>query len=776
MTERRSYRPPVRAAWSVFALTLPLYWLAMNRTIGFIDRGELAATAVTFGIPHPTGYPTLMLIAGAATRLVPLRPVLVLNALVGVFVATGAAVLVLLLDRVLFEIAASTPPRTRATCALLAALFTALTTTWWQQANGFEVYALHALLMPLVVLLFLRWSDTADAGDASAATARRAGRTFAFVTGLAFTNHLTTILLAPALLTCAVLRFGRGRELARRVLPLAPAFLLGLAPYAWLPIRASMRPRFNWGHIDSVRAFLHHVSGADYQRWMFADASKMSLQLRYLLWRVPLEFAVVGLLVAGLGAALLVRRAPRLAVLAFGLVITGALFASGYGIPDLDAYLLTTVLGVALCFAAGLLRLHERFGMPAALALGAALVLVNGALHFEECDERDNRMVEGFVHDVVGALPPRSVLFTDMWENLEAGFYYFKDVEGFRRDVVIVSPVLAHKGWYLDELEQRAPDLVARAGDAFRDYRQALRVVERGGPGSLPRLEAGRLAFIDAFVAGCMTDRPVFSTGAVQRFRRDWHPVPWRLAVWIRPDTAYVTEAPSPLEFRAWRGHMDIYAAQTYQAYAEARLARARYEARHGRMASARRLIGDARSFDPHIRPERVGPQPLGFDRYVLMTARFFRDLQAAEPDSLLRGSGVVPESQREDRPDGTGSSWSDLQRQSRERFLLRRVGVEQQRQLGDDEDVIELLVQVAQDHATFAVDVARPAPREHPECSRVHHADVTEIDQQAAIALLQQIPDRLLEFLGLVSAHEPAVRRQYGDVVDHADLHGSTS
>src|SRR2546425_4153556 len=102
--------PAARAAWGAFALTLPIYWVTMNRTIGFIDQGELAATAVTFGIPHPTGYPTLMLVAGAVTHLVPLRPVLVLNALVGVFTAAGAAGLTLLLDPVLSRGAGSLKP------------------------------------------------------------------------------------------------------------------------------------------------------------------------------------------------------------------------------------------------------------------------------------------------------------------------------------------------------------------------------------------------------------------------------------------------------------------------------------------------------------------------------------------------------------------------------------------------------------------------------------------------------------------------------------------
>jgi hypothetical protein len=627
--------PAARAAWCASALTLPIYWVTMCRTIGFIDRGELAAVATTFGIPHPTGYPTLMLVAGALTRLVPLRPVLVLNALVGVFAAAGVAVLTLLFDRILSRVGGSLEPRTRAAYALLAGVFTGLTPTWWQQANGFEVYALHALFMPLVVLLFLRWSDaaTADSPDTTSTRTRRAGWAFALVTGLSFTNHLTTVLLAPGLLTAAVMRFGWGRGLWRRILPLAPPFLIGLIPYAWLPIRSSMHPRFDWGHIDSPRAFIHHVSGADYQRWMFADLSVMGLQLRYLLWSVPLDFAVVGLLVAGIGAILLVRRAPVAAALSLACVVAGVLFAIGYGIPDPDAYRLTLLLGLSVCYAAGLVRLHERFGVRTAFAVAALLVGVNGILHFKECNERGNRLVEGFVHDVLGPLPRDAVLFTDLWENLESGCYYFQSVEGYRSDVLVVSPVLAHKGWYLDELERRAPALVARAAGTFRVYRQALESVEGGGPGSRSQLEAGRRAFLDAFTAASLKDRPVFSTGAIE-LRREWRPVPWRFAIWVRSDTTYVPEPSGSLAFRPWTGRMDIYVAQTYRAYAASRLARARYEARNGRPEEARQLLADARSFDPHIRPERVGPQPLGFDRNVLECARFFRDLNAA--DSLL--------------------------------------------------------------------------------------------------------------------------------------------
>ena len=412
----RSGAPPAvasyagRAAWIAFALTAPLYLATMNRAIGFIDRGELAAVAYTFGIPHATGYPTLMLIGGALAHLVPLRPVLVLNAFAAVLVAAGAAVLTLLLDRVLATVAptvgATAGARARGGYALGAASFTALSVTWWQQANGFEVYALHAVLMPLVVLLCLRWVD------APAAAATRAGWAFALVLGLAFTNHLTTVLLAPGLLAVAVSRFGFGRRFWRRVASLVPPFLIGLLPYAWLPLRSAMSPRFDWGGTRTLAGFVHQVTGADYRGWMFADPASFATQARYLLWRVPWDFVWLGLLVAALGALWLARRAPALAGMAALFTLCGAVFAAGYRILDLDAYLLTTILGLATFFAAGLLRLHERLGARVAIICTVVLVALAAALHWSGADESGNRLVEHRVADVLGPLPPRAMLIT----------------------------------------------------------------------------------------------------------------------------------------------------------------------------------------------------------------------------------------------------------------------------------------------------------------------------------------------------------------------------
>jgi len=486
--DRSGARSLARAAWAAFVLTLPVYLATMNRTIGFIDRGELAATAYTLGIPHPTGYPTFTALGWLVSHLVPLRPVLVLNAFAAILVAASSAGLVFLFGDLLQRVSkdeAQTPGRAR--LALLCALFTAFSIRWWQQANGFEVYALHLALLPIVLLSFLRWVDAASAATESGMSSlswspRASGFAFALLLGLSFTNHMTTGLLAPGLLFYAWDRLGGVRSFGRAVLPLAIPFLIGLSPYGLLPILSASGPRFDWGGTHTLHGFLAHLTAREFQGWVSFAPDTLGVQTRYLLWCLGRDLVWVGLVPAGFGIVLLGRRQRSLAIAIGLIIVTSAFFAASYRIRELDPYLIGCVLGLALFAAAGLLAIQERFGPRVALVAGLGLIALGGALHLHDCNESQNRLVEDLTANQLGSLPPRAVLFTKQWDYFLSASWYFQEVDGLRRDVVVVSPDLLRHGWYVDELARRAPDLMAIARREAGAYREALRPFEEHRP------------------------------------------------------------------------------------------------------------------------------------------------------------------------------------------------------------------------------------------------------------------------------------------------------
>jgi hypothetical protein len=161
------------AAVIAFAVASAFYLATMSHTYGFIDRGELAAVASTLGIAHPTGYPTLTLLGHLTVKLFPFfRPVLVLNALSALWTASGVALTVLAIDKVL-RMASMTSIQGSQQASFWSATFVAFSTTWWSQATGFEVYSLHAVFLTLVTLTFFKYLDECSPPPSFASSSAR---------------------------------------------------------------------------------------------------------------------------------------------------------------------------------------------------------------------------------------------------------------------------------------------------------------------------------------------------------------------------------------------------------------------------------------------------------------------------------------------------------------------------------------------------------------------------------------------------------------------------
>ena len=92
----------IRSAWPALitgGLALALYARTLAPGLTWAhngaDGGDLLAAALTRGVPHPTGYPTYVMLLAAAVKLTPGEPALGGNWLS----AISAALAVALLDR-----------------------------------------------------------------------------------------------------------------------------------------------------------------------------------------------------------------------------------------------------------------------------------------------------------------------------------------------------------------------------------------------------------------------------------------------------------------------------------------------------------------------------------------------------------------------------------------------------------------------------------------------------------------------------------------------------
>lgn len=208
-----------------------LYWFGRSRSFGAGDSAQHVLCAVTWGVPHPPGYPLQTALGWLWSRLFADHGAAV-NGLSGLFAAGAAAVLYLLLRR----------ERVRPAAALVAAGFMAFSPLFWYYSLVAEVRALNDLLALGAALFALEWSRSGRVRSLYA---------FAVLLGLGISHHPTFVLLLPAFAVWLA---------AKRPKPRAAGLAAGLAlaalvaPYALLRARlAWSAPAYNLFEVSSCR-------------------------------------------------------------------------------------------------------------------------------------------------------------------------------------------------------------------------------------------------------------------------------------------------------------------------------------------------------------------------------------------------------------------------------------------------------------------------------------------------------------------------------------------
>ena len=306
------------------------------------DSAIMQAKISLLTIPDYTGYPTHMMLTHLFTYL-PFG-----DEAYGVNLSSAVygAVAVFVVYRICFRL-------TRSVAASAAgALLFGVSRTFWSQAVVAEIYTFNALLIALTVLALLAWRD--DGRD-------RYGLLALFLAGLSLTHHLTSGLLLPAaFLFVALVRWRKLLEW-RLLLKGAGLFFLGLLPYAYLPLRASMHPPLSEADPTSFERFYALVSGGEYKGAMFAFApAELPGRLAYYGGYLLDQFHPAFLAIALLGAAsMFFKDKAGLALLAF-LYLGWLFYALEYDITDVYVYFIPTYLVLSLWTAVGVAFLLNR--------------------------------------------------------------------------------------------------------------------------------------------------------------------------------------------------------------------------------------------------------------------------------------------------------------------------------------------------------------------------------------------------------------------------------
>jgi hypothetical protein len=471
------------AAALVAGLALLLYRSTLLPGFDFGDSASFQTMAGSIDLTPRDGYPLYYAVASVFAWLVG-DPARAMNLASAVAAALACGLLVM----VAFELSGSLP------AAIAAALFFGGSYTFWSQSILAEVYALHILLVLLTLLLLLAWQRD---------PAFRRLSLFLAVYALAFGNHLSMILLAPAFVCFLVQAAPDGwRQLFRwQTVAVAAAFAAaGACQYLWNLRALWVAPVPPAGLLDGLATFWFDVTKSDWRETMVLQVPGVMAveRLKMYAFDVRQQFGSLPIVAAVAGAVYLWRvNRPRAFLLLLIWLVTVA-FAFGYNVGDAYVFLLPSHLALALLMAPGIVAIgglggRARLQPTLVLGAGAAMIALAGFRIYSEYPaldrSGDTRPTQTLQALTAGIDERNSVLLTDLNWQIQNGLTYFgnyvrPEVAYIRLpEVALYAPALIRDNFEIGRTvtaTQRAADWLRAAYGPLYDVRPDSRAP---GPG-----------------------------------------------------------------------------------------------------------------------------------------------------------------------------------------------------------------------------------------------------------------------------------------------------
>ncbi|MGE5810588.1 MAG: DUF2723 domain-containing protein, partial [Ignavibacteria bacterium] len=490
---------------SLFVFLIYLFTLAPS--VVQIDSGELAAVQATLGIAHPTGYP-LFTILGYLFSLIPLpfTKIFQLNILAAIYCTAAVGVFTYTIKYCLDNLSSFKTKNSvqkesskkekkkgkyqiektdkqdelsdniKLITAIFGGLILAFSRTFWFQSTSVEVYSLHLLLINLIILFLLKAYVNSFENDKLAHWLL-----FAFFLALGFTNHLTTLMILPG---TAYLYFSRYKFNSASFKKLALMILLFVivlvAIYSYLPLRASQNPILNWGNPFDWEKILRHVSGKQYQVWLFSSFDSAGKQFSHFWNILPFEF-YLGLLLGVIGLFVSIFKSRKLAWFILITFVFTVLYSINYDIHDIDSYFLLAFIMMSFFTAFGVLKILEIKSLKQNLPVIILAVVIAIQLYFNfiKVNQSGVYTFEDYTKSVLNTVPKNSIIFSYQWDYFISASYYYQYVEVYRKDVTVIDKELLRRSWYYNQINKHDPKILSGVRNEVDQFLIALQPFER---------------------------------------------------------------------------------------------------------------------------------------------------------------------------------------------------------------------------------------------------------------------------------------------------------
>ena len=411
------------------------------------DGGDLVAAVLSGGIPHPTGYPTYMILSLLLQRL-PLGDAYFRIVLLSFFPAALAA-------GFFAAWVNSFHPGSRLPGAI-AGLLWGMSPLLWSQSVIVEVYGLQALFTVLglwwITLLLRTFSQRPIIL-----------MVLAIIFGTALGNHATTLILLPACVVGMVYWAKNTGRLKLTFIQLGAVVLGGLV-YIYLPIQASSYPPVNWGNPQTIDGFLWEVTGYPYQA-LFGGASLYHVVERIMAAAVILrqQVGLLGIALGIIGAYQFHQFNRKVSWACFWIFFSTLAFSIGYNTADSTAYLNPAVMVYCGWIGFSIVALNSQKWrqvpiQPLVSLLLIILLLIQIPATLDQIDPQEGYFAADFAEKAFSQLPENAIVVTSSdLDSFPLWAYQFGF--GLRNDLAIIVLPLTQFEWYQQTLYRIYPAL-----------------------------------------------------------------------------------------------------------------------------------------------------------------------------------------------------------------------------------------------------------------------------------------------------------------------------
>lgn len=472
-----------RLEYLITLIILGIYYYTMAPGLDKIDSGELAAVQYFAGIAHPTGYPLFTIIGHLFLMIrLPMRIISQLNLLSVIYVVSGIFFFIktskLIIRNYLNEQSLSNYSAANFIIILITVSF-AFSKTIWEQSTSTEVYSLHIFFLSIIFFLLYKFFF-----NSQNKIFKYKWSTLFFLLGLSFANHLTTVLLIPAIM---YLFFRKNKFNINSIKKFAFFALITFGVsgilYTYLPIRAAANPIMNWGNPINFENFFRHITGRQYQVWMFSSFSVAKENFINFLKGLSDEFsiAILILFIIGIFSPIQNKKEKTFLIICF---FSSLLYGINYDIIDIQTYFILAYFSIILLALNGFIFVYSKFTKSHQLQILLILSVLFSIAYqiystFEKVNKNSLWLYDDYAKAVINSTELNSVILSYQWDYFISQSYYLQLVENYRKDVLIIDKELLRRSWYYNQIQSRDKTILRKAQNDVNTFLSELKLFER---------------------------------------------------------------------------------------------------------------------------------------------------------------------------------------------------------------------------------------------------------------------------------------------------------